>query len=246
MRRLVVLLAFLTAAVAAPTASAVALPSVLGQLWRPAAARPSCAGSIRLSTRLPRTAISSPTERGASTAGRASLPATSRSPWEARPTAGRWHCLPAARRRRAGCASVWSTRPYDSSSATTGRAFDAPVDVMFRDVFGVVRALPVSVVANGRSWRPTLPIVYLANVPTSLLPLGGPSAVAFRFVPQSSGGQLADRRRVRRSVQGPLSPSTAGSSDSVSIVTAPSEATSRPRVTSTASASPAACAPVMS
>jgi hypothetical protein len=61
------------------------------------------------------------------------------------------------------------------------------VEVLFRDVFGSVRALPVSVGVAGRSWQPTLPTPYLVNVPAALLPRDGGAAVAFRFVPQGPG-----------------------------------------------------------
>ena len=60
------------------------------------------------------------------------------------------------------------------------------VDVLFEDVFGTVQSLPVATLVAGSSWQPTLPILFLANVPSSLLTLDGTTAVAFRFTPQGS------------------------------------------------------------
>jgi hypothetical protein len=62
------------------------------------------------------------------------------------------------------------------------------VEVLFRDVTGGVRALPVSLVVAGKRWQPTLPILLLANVPDSLASLDGYTSVAFRFTPLGRGG----------------------------------------------------------
>jgi hypothetical protein len=188
MRRLVVLLALLTAAVAAPTASAVALPSVLGSCGDQPLARPFVRWLDPAQyTLAPNGDLES--DGAWRLDGGARIVAGNESFSVGGASDRRSLALPAGSSATTGWMCVGLEHP-------TLRLFvrnNGPllstlrVDVMFRDVFGVVRALPVSVVANGRSWRPTLPIVYLANVPTWLLPLGGPSAVAFRFVPQSSG-----------------------------------------------------------
>ena len=75
------------------------------------------------------------------------------------------------------------------------------VEVEFEGLGGILKRLPVGVVLNGGSWQPTLPHVVLA----SLLPLlpGQRTPVRFRFTPVGRR-QLADRRRVRRSVEDPL------------------------------------------
>jgi hypothetical protein len=186
MRRLVILLAFLTAAVAAPAASAVAVPALFGGCGDQSLARPfvpwldpaqytlvpngnlESDGAWRLQGGARIVAGNETFSVGGASDRRSlSLPAGSSA------TTG-WVCVglehPTLRFfvRRSG--PVLST---------------LRVDVMFRDVLGTVRSLPVSVVASGPGWRPTLPIAYLANVPAWLLPSNGLSAVAFRFVPQS-------------------------------------------------------------
>jgi hypothetical protein len=62
------------------------------------------------------------------------------------------------------------------------------VEVLFEDVFGKVRSLPVGLLVAGSSWQPTLPIAFLANVPGSILSANGKTAVAFRFTPQGADG----------------------------------------------------------
>ena len=60
------------------------------------------------------------------------------------------------------------------------------VEVHFEDAAGRVQSLPIGVVAAGRSWQPTQPMVIGAN----LLPLlpGEQTPVAFEFTPLGAGG----------------------------------------------------------
>ena len=60
------------------------------------------------------------------------------------------------------------------------------VEVHFEDAAGQVQSLPIGVVAAGRSWQPTQPMVIGAN----LLPLlpGEQTPVAFEFKPLGAGG----------------------------------------------------------
>ncbi|MDX6670588.1 MAG: hypothetical protein QOI91_951 [Solirubrobacteraceae bacterium] len=60
------------------------------------------------------------------------------------------------------------------------------VEVRFEDSGGVVRTLPIGVIAAGRAWQPSLPLPVVAN----LLPLlpGQHTAVQFRLTPQGGGG----------------------------------------------------------
>jgi hypothetical protein len=62
------------------------------------------------------------------------------------------------------------------------------VEVLFRDLGGNVRALPVGLLIAGTSWRPTLPVVYLTNLTGSLLSKDGTATVAFRFTPVGLAG----------------------------------------------------------
>ena len=59
------------------------------------------------------------------------------------------------------------------------------VSVVFRDLLGFQRSLPVGVVAAGSSWAPTpvMPVV------VNLLSLLGDQDVAFRFTPVGGGGE---------------------------------------------------------
>ena len=77
---------------------------------------------------------------------------------------------------------------------------------MFDGLGGMLKSLPIGVVLGGSQWQPTLPYLVVA----SLLPLlpGQQTPVAFRFTPVGRR-ELADRRRVRRPVQGPLAASQA-------------------------------------
>jgi hypothetical protein len=60
------------------------------------------------------------------------------------------------------------------------------VDVLFEDAGGAVRSLPIGVLLGGPGWKPTLPVLVVAN----LLPLlDGGTPVAFRFTPQGAGGK---------------------------------------------------------
>ena len=59
------------------------------------------------------------------------------------------------------------------------------VAVVFRDVLGVTRMLPVGVVTAGSSWAPTLPMPLGVN----LLSLLGDQDVAFRFTPAGDSGE---------------------------------------------------------
>jgi hypothetical protein len=62
------------------------------------------------------------------------------------------------------------------------------VEVLFRDLAGTPRALPVGLVVAGTSWQPTLPMVYLMNVTGSVLSQNGTAMVAFRFTPVGRAG----------------------------------------------------------
>ena len=68
---------------------------------------------------------------------------------------------------------------------------------------GRVLVLPAGVHTGGSKWHPSLPGLVLADLLT-LLDKNGELAVAFRFRPVGLGAKLADRRRLRRSVQEPL------------------------------------------
>ena len=247
MRRLVILTAILAAVIPASTASAVALPSVLGSCGDQTLARPFVPWL-------------DPAQYMLAPNGDLESDGAWRLHGGARSVAGnetfsvggasdrRSLALPAGSSATTGWMCVGLEHPTLRLFArNNGPALSTlRVDVVFRDVFGVIRALPVSIVAGGRGWRPDAPDCVSGERPRRA---AAPGRALGRRVPLRASVArrlLADRRRVRRSVQGSLSSSTAGNSDSASIVTAPSEATSRPRVTSTASASPAACAPVMS
>ena len=79
------------------------------------------------------------------------------------------------------------------------------VEVVFNGLGGTLSSLPIGVVVGGTQWQPTLPYPVIA----SLLPLlpGQMTPVQFRFTP--AAGQLADRRRLRRSLAVPLGGSAA-------------------------------------
>jgi hypothetical protein len=59
------------------------------------------------------------------------------------------------------------------------------VEVLFEDMGGTVRSLPIGSVVGAAQWQPTAPLPVIAN----LLPLlpGGYTAVAFRFTPSGAG-----------------------------------------------------------
>ena len=61
------------------------------------------------------------------------------------------------------------------------------VSVVFHDVLGVRRALPIGVVTAGPDWAPTLPMAMGVN----LLSLLGDQDVAFRFTTAGDGGEWA-------------------------------------------------------
>jgi hypothetical protein len=62
------------------------------------------------------------------------------------------------------------------------------IEVLFKDVFGVTRSLPVGILAGGPRWQPTPQIVFFANAIGSIQELDGYTVVAFRFTPQGRGG----------------------------------------------------------
>ena len=70
------------------------------------------------------------------------------------------------------------------------------VEVLFRDVLGVIRALPVGVVVTGSRWQPSLPMPLLLNVlgPVLAVDLGATTTVRLRFTPlgRSAGWQIDD------------------------------------------------------
>ena len=68
------------------------------------------------------------------------------------------------------------------------------VEVLYTDLFGQPRALPVGLLLNGSSWQPTLPVVFLANLLSPPLLTSGTTDVAFRFTPQGilSGWKIDD------------------------------------------------------
>jgi hypothetical protein len=57
------------------------------------------------------------------------------------------------------------------------------VEVLFQELGGNVRALPVGLVVGGSNWQPTLPVVYLTNLTGSVLSSNGTATVSFRFTP---------------------------------------------------------------
>jgi len=61
------------------------------------------------------------------------------------------------------------------------------VSVVFRDLLGFTRSLPVGAVVGGSSWAPTLPMPLAVN----LLSLVGDQDVAFRFTAARDGGEWA-------------------------------------------------------
>ena len=115
--------------------------------------------------------------------------------------------LPAgARRPRAPCASSFlhPTIRYFAKNHGARRLPSLRVDALIEDpLTGRVLTLPVGVHTGGRSWHPSLPGLVLADF-LSLLGDDGELAVAFRFKPIGLPRDLADRRRLRRSVQEPL------------------------------------------
>jgi hypothetical protein len=60
------------------------------------------------------------------------------------------------------------------------------VEVLYTDVLGQSRVLPVAVLVAGSTWRPTLPIPILANFGAPPLVTDGTTSVAFRFTPLGS------------------------------------------------------------
>ena len=97
---------------------------------------------------------------------------------------------PARRPRRRRCASASSTPRCASSPATAARWL-APllVEVLFEDVTGRHRALPIGAYFGTSAWQPTTPLAVVANL-FSLLP-GEYVDVAFRFTPLGDAGRWA-------------------------------------------------------
>lgn len=74
---------------------------------------------------------------------------------------------------------------------TGGSAFGSlRVDVLFEDAAGTVRSLPIGTTMGNGSWAPTAPMLITANLLALLS--DGQTAVAFRFVPQSSSWSVDD------------------------------------------------------
>jgi hypothetical protein len=61
------------------------------------------------------------------------------------------------------------------------------VEVLYRDVSGTSRALPIAVVPGTARWQPTLPMPFLANLLNPPLITDGKTDVAFRFTPVGLG-----------------------------------------------------------
>ncbi len=61
------------------------------------------------------------------------------------------------------------------------------VEVVYADVWGTPRALPVALLSGGAHWAPTLPIPFLANLLHPPLVTDGNVEVAFRFTPVGLG-----------------------------------------------------------
>lgn len=62
------------------------------------------------------------------------------------------------------------------------------IEVIYRDAFGLPRTTQVALLSAGAVWKPTPPILFLANVTALPLLTNGSTKVAFRFTPQGSGG----------------------------------------------------------
>jgi len=60
------------------------------------------------------------------------------------------------------------------------------VEVLYTDLLGQPRALPVALLAAGSTWQPTLPVLFLANLGAPPLVTDGTTSVAFRFTPLGS------------------------------------------------------------
>jgi hypothetical protein len=60
------------------------------------------------------------------------------------------------------------------------------VEALYTDALGRPRALTVALLAAGSTWRPTLPVLFLANLTAPPLVTDGTTSVAFRFTPQGS------------------------------------------------------------
>lgn len=61
------------------------------------------------------------------------------------------------------------------------------VEVLYEDLAGKVRSLPIGLLVGGRDWQPTLPLLLVANITGSLLSGDGTTAVAMRFTPLGRG-----------------------------------------------------------
>jgi hypothetical protein len=61
------------------------------------------------------------------------------------------------------------------------------VEVLYTDVSGTPRALPIAVVPGTARWQPTLPMPFLANLLNPPLATDGKVDVAFRFTPVGLG-----------------------------------------------------------
>jgi hypothetical protein len=75
-------------------------------------------------------------------------------------------------------------RNADGPTGTLG------VEVLFEDLAGRRKSLPIGVVAGGDSWTPTLPMPIVANL-LALLP-GGQTPVAFRFTARGGDWRIDD------------------------------------------------------
>jgi hypothetical protein len=62
------------------------------------------------------------------------------------------------------------------------------VDVVYTDALGLRWSVPIATLSGTATWAPSPAALILANVTALPLLSGGAAQVAFRFVPQGTGG----------------------------------------------------------
>jgi hypothetical protein len=101
--------------------------------------------------------------------------------------------LPSGSRATSGAMCVGVDYPTVRFFAkrTGGSAFGSlRVDVLFEDAAGTVRSLAIGSASSNGSWAPSAPMLITVNLLALLS--NGQTAVAFRFVPQSSSWSVDD------------------------------------------------------